>query len=171
MVVFLFARPLTAIFNSGADPTLQALAEPGMRLYFLACPFVGINVLLSVYFTSTEHPGPAQLLSLLYGFLVLLPMVFLLSAAGGVTGTWCAYPATHALVCVVGLLLFRRLHKKNIRKSPFPSRTIKPAKKAAHRCSPQPCAAFFSIKWSTKNSELQVFGPAKAAADRAVPAF
>jgi len=117
VVVFLFARPLTAVFNSGADPTLQALAEPGMRLYFLACPFVGINVLLSVYFTSTEHPGPAQLLSLLYGFLVLLPMVFLLSAVGGVTGTWCAYPATHALVCVVGLLLFRRLHKKTFAKA------------------------------------------------------
>ena len=42
------------------------------------------------------------------GFVVILPMAFALSALFGLTGVWCAFPVTEALVALVGWLLLRR---------------------------------------------------------------
>src|SRR5699024_8711619 len=90
---------------SEGDPQLQQIAEAGLRLYFTACPFAGFNVVISMYFTSTERPIPAHVISLLRGFLIIVPMAFLLSHLIGLTGSWCAFPATEALVAIIGLVL------------------------------------------------------------------
>ena len=120
-VIFLLAGPIAALFNSENNPLLQSLAEYGLRLYFIACPFAGCNIILAVYFTSVERPRPGQLLSLLRGFVVILPMAFALSALFGLTGVWCAFPVTEALVALVGWFLLRR-----------------PARPALHRTLPDP---------------------------------
>lgn len=108
-IIFFYAPELTLIFNSEKDPVLQAFAVPGLRLYFLACPFLGFNLVTATYFTSTERPRPAQLLSFLRGFLILIPMAFLLSSLFKITGVWCAYPVTEAMVAVIGVILSIRL--------------------------------------------------------------
>lgn len=108
-IIFFYAPELTLIFNSEKDPVLQAFAVPGLRLYFLACPFLGFNLVTATYFTSTERPRPAQLLSFLRGFLILIPMAFLLSSLFKITGVWCAYPMTEAMVAVIGVILSIRL--------------------------------------------------------------
>lgn len=112
LIVFFGASPLTAIFNSEGDTMLQAIAEDGLRLYFIACPFAGFNIIISIYFTSTERPLPAHVISLLRGFIVIIPMAFLLSVLGKIHGVWCAFPVTEALVAVIGMILFRRFQKK-----------------------------------------------------------
>ena len=110
--VFFGASQITAVFNSEQNPLLQYIATEGLRLYFLACPFAGLNIILSMYFTSTERPRPAHIISVLRGFFVIIPMAFLLSAAGGITGVWCAFPLTELLVAVVALLFFGSAYKK-----------------------------------------------------------
>lgn len=114
LIVFFGASPLTAIFNSEGDTMLQAIAEDGLRLYFIACPFAGFNIIISIYFTSTERPLPAHVISLLRGFIVIIPMAFLLSVLGKIHGVWCAFPVTEALVAVIGMILFRRFQKNKI---------------------------------------------------------
>ena len=63
------APQIAAVFNSEGNATLQAIAEQGLRLYFIACPFAGCNVVMAMYFTSIERPLPAHAISLLRGFL------------------------------------------------------------------------------------------------------
>lgn len=104
--VFFGASPITGIFNSEQNERLQSIATQGMRLYFIACPFAGFNILMAMYFTSTERARPAHLLSLLRGFFVIIPMAFALAAIGGIQGVWCAFPATELLVAGIGLALF-----------------------------------------------------------------
>ena len=104
-VVFLGASQITDIFNSEQNAMLQKIASEGLRLYFLACPFAGFNVIISVYFTSTERPWPAHIISILRGFLVIIPMAFLLSWLGKIHGVWLSFPATELLVAVIGLVL------------------------------------------------------------------
>ena len=101
--VLLGAGQIAGVFNSEHDAQLQRIATEGLRLYFMACPFAGCNVILATYFTSTERPGPANLISMLRGFVVIIPMAFLLSRIWGIRGTWCAFPATELLVAAVGL--------------------------------------------------------------------
>ena len=108
VVTFLWAGPVTTLFNSEGNTQLQEIAEAGLRLYFIGCPFAGVNIILSVYFASIEQPVPGQVIALLRGFLVILPIAFALAAAFGLTGVWCAFPVTEAIVTVVGVLLHRR---------------------------------------------------------------
>ena len=111
-VIFLKASQITGIFNSEQNPMLQSIATDGLKLYFLACPFAGFNVIISIYFTSTERPLPAHILSLLRGFLIILPAAFLLSRLGGLAGVWCAFPVTELLVAVIGICCFFFIRKK-----------------------------------------------------------
>lgn len=106
MILFLGADPIAALFNRDRDPRLQTMAAEGLKHYFLACPFAGWNILLSVHFTSTDTPRPAHAISLLRGFLLILPLSFLLSALGGMTGLWLTFPATEGLVALLALFFF-----------------------------------------------------------------
>ncbi|WP_124100059.1 MATE family efflux transporter [Ruminococcus sp. Marseille-P6503] len=110
--VFFGASQITNIFNSERSAVLQNIAEEGLRLYFTACPFAGFNIIISVYFTASERPLPANIISLLRGFFVIIPMAFLLSQLGKIRGVWCAFPATELLTAVIGLVFLIFITKK-----------------------------------------------------------
>lgn len=116
LVLFLFAEPVVRIFNSENSAQLQQIAEAGLKLYFTSVAFVGYNTVLSMYFTSIEKALPAQILSLLRGFIVIIPMAFALSALWGMTGVWLAFPLTELLVALLGAglyVFYQRPHKKS----------------------------------------------------------
>lgn len=100
LAVFLFASPIASIFNSENNPQLQAIAITGMKIYFTAVMFAGFNIIISVFFTSTGNSAPAHIASLLRGLIIIVPMAFLLSAAGGITGVWLTFPLTELLVAL-----------------------------------------------------------------------
>ena len=106
-VILVFAEPAAAIFNSEKDPELQAIAVPGLRIYFTAVMFVGFNIIISVYFTSMERGLPAQVISITRGLILIIPMAFLLSEMFGMTGVWLSFPATEGLVSL-GALIFKK---------------------------------------------------------------
>lgn len=105
------ADPIAGVFNSGKNHKLQQIAVTGLRLYFTAVPFVGFNIILSAYYTSTEKALPAQILSLSRGFFIILPMAFLLSFLWGMTGVWFSYLITESIVTVVGILFYTRFER------------------------------------------------------------
>ncbi len=115
--IFFGASGLTTMFNGEKNQTLQSLAETGLKLYFIACPFIGFNIVLATYFISTEKPLYAQIISLSRGFIVLIPVAFLLSSLFKMTGVWCAYPASECIVAMIGLILYvideRRKNRQN----------------------------------------------------------
>ncbi len=111
LTFWICANPIAELFNSERNIRLQQLAVIGLKLYFTAIPFVGFNIILSMYFTSTEKAVPAQAVSLTRGFLLILPMAFLLSFFAGMTGVWLSYPITEGLTALMGLILYQRLLK------------------------------------------------------------
>ncbi len=105
-VIFFGSSALTSIFNSENNQTLQTLAENGLKLYFIACPFIGFNIITATYFISTEKPLYAQIISLSRGFIILVPVAFLLSSLFKMTGVWCAYPVSECIVATIGFILY-----------------------------------------------------------------
>ena len=97
------AEPIAGLFNSQGDPALQRMAVQGLRLYFTAMPFAGVNIVAAAYFAATERALPAQAVALSRGFALALPAVFLLSAWLGLTGVWLAVPAAEALTASAAL--------------------------------------------------------------------
>lgn len=108
-VILLGAHPIAALFNSEGDPRLQTMAVQGLILYFTSCFFTGTNVVLATYFSSIEHSRPANTISLLRGLVIVVPMAFLLSTTGGITGLWFTVTATELLVTIYGLYFYRAL--------------------------------------------------------------
>ena len=108
LLMFFGAAPIVGIFNSEGNALLQQIAETGLKIYFTGCVFAGLNIVHSVFFTSTERPLPAHVISLLRGFILIIPLAFLLSSLAELYGVWAAFPVTELLVCAVGVVLLSR---------------------------------------------------------------
>lgn len=111
-VIFLLASPIAGIFNSEQNVLLQKIAEAGLKIYFIAIPFAGFNIVLSIYFTSIEKAIPAQIISLLRGLFLIIPMAFFMSYLAGMTGVWLSFSLTEGFVSVLGVILYIRLSHK-----------------------------------------------------------
>lgn len=113
-LLFVNANKVVTVFNSGNDLKLQLIAVEGIKIYFLSNLFVGYNTVLAIFFTSIEQALPAHLLSLLKGFIIIIPLAFILSALYQMTGIWLTYPLTELIVAVLGYLWYCFLKKKII---------------------------------------------------------
>lgn len=112
VLVFVFADPISSVFNSENDAELQRIAVSGLKIYFTSTLFVGYNIILANFFTSIEKALPAHILSILRGLLFIIPMAFLLSALWGMTGIWLTYPITEGIVAALGFVFYRSYQKK-----------------------------------------------------------
>lgn len=109
LIIFFLADPIAKIFNSENNLVLQSIATNGLKLYFMAVIFVGFNIILPMLFSSMEKAFLAQIISLLRGLVVIIPMAFILSALVGLTGVWLAFPITESLVSILGVILYLKL--------------------------------------------------------------
>lgn len=107
-IFLLGAAPITSLFNSEKNGELQRIAVTGLKLYFTSAPFMGLNIILSTYFTSTEKALPAQGISLSRGFFLILPAAFLSARFFGMTGIWLSCPVTELIVSVMGILFYQK---------------------------------------------------------------
>lgn len=107
--IFWNAEEIAMIFNSGHDMDLQRIAVEGLKIYFTACPFVGANILLAIYFAATDQAVPAQVISLLRGLIVIVPLAFVMANVAGITGVWMTFPLTELVVCVVAGIVYKKI--------------------------------------------------------------
>lgn len=106
--IYVFPAEIAAVFNSEKNQPLQMMAETGLQLYFSGAAAAGFNIILSAFFAAAAWERPSQLVSILRGFALMIPMAFALSAAFGTTGVWLAFPATEAMVMLLGIALYRK---------------------------------------------------------------
>lgn len=109
LIIFVFAQPITTIFNSENNMGLQQIAVTGLKLYFISTPFVGYNIILAIFFTSIEKALPAHILSILRGLILIIPMAFFLSALWEMTGVWLTYPITEFFIALLGLIIYKNV--------------------------------------------------------------
>ena len=107
-VIYLNADILAAFYNKAHDVLLQDYAVSGMKIYFAACFFIGFNIVVSTYFTSTERSTKSQVISFARGFVIIIPTALILSRIFAMTGVWAAYPVSEFIVCLMAIVLFFR---------------------------------------------------------------
>ena len=105
----LFAQPIVAVFNREQDPVLQQIAVRGLRLYFTAFFFSGFNVVTAVYFSSMDRPRAGFAVSILRGFVLIVPLALIMSRLWGMDGVWLSAPVTEALTALAAIYLLRKL--------------------------------------------------------------
>jgi len=104
------AESIVALFAPGSD--IIALGAEGMRLFLLAMPIVGFQIIGANYFQAIGKAGYSMLFSLSRQMIVLIPAVYILSSRWGLEGVWLAGPtadfASAILTCSCLLLDVRR---------------------------------------------------------------
>ena len=109
LLIAVFAVPLAELFNREHDPILTDIASNGMRIYFVSLFFSGINIVAAAFLSSADRPKQAFVVSILRGFVLIIPVAWILSVLFGLTGIWIAVPVTEAIVCALALIfLFRK---------------------------------------------------------------
>lgn len=112
VLIYFYAEPIADIFNREKQPSLTEMAADGMRIYFIAIPFVGYNVTASAFFSSSEKPVPAQVISVLRGLVLIIPAAYLFSEEFGLIGVWISYPFTEAVVFIVASIVLFAMKRR-----------------------------------------------------------
>ena len=109
ILIFFFAVPIAGLFNREHNPVLTSIASGGMKIYFLSLFFSGINIVAAAMLSSEDRPRQAFAVSVLRGFILIIPTAAILAMCLGLTGVWMSVPATEAAVAVLSLIfLFRK---------------------------------------------------------------
>jgi putative MATE family efflux protein len=110
----LFPRTIIKAFNNNS-PELLDIGTRGLRLFLLALPLVGFQIITGNYFQSTGKAGLSALISLLRQVIVLVPVLLILPKYMGLDGVWLAGPiadTVSAVITAVFLIIeFKRLNK------------------------------------------------------------
>lgn len=99
---------ITSIFNSERDPELQRIAAAGLKIYFTGGIFAGGNIVLASYFAASECPRPGNIVSLLRGFILILPCALIFSRISGMVGLWASFPAAEGMTFIIGWMLYMK---------------------------------------------------------------
>lgn len=104
----LFPTQLVSLFNSEGNAALQAIAEPGLKLYFIGFLFVGFNFVSAALLGATEQAGASFRVSFFRGCLGIVPAACLFAFLFGMTGIWLAFPAVELVTLFLSVRLGRR---------------------------------------------------------------
>ncbi len=107
VITFLGADTISLWFNKEQDNLFQEIAIYGLRIYFLAFFCAGPNIIIAMYFSARNQPKPAFFISLLRGFIVIIPAAWILSNLFQMTGVWLSFPISELLVIIITLLFFK----------------------------------------------------------------
>lgn len=108
----LLSGPIVAVFNREGDPTLQEIAVRGLKLYFLAFFFAGFNIVTAVFFACREKAHSGFLVSILRGFVLIVPLALVMSRLLGMDGVWLSAPVTEVITALVAIALYQRMNKE-----------------------------------------------------------
>lgn len=90
------------------DPTLIGIARSGFRIYFIAYPVVGCQIVIQNFFQSIGRPAYSIFLSLTRQLLFLVPFLLFMPRLWGVSGVWASMAASDLLAffMAIGLLWY-----------------------------------------------------------------
>ena len=100
LLVELFPSPIIRFFEKTAGE-LQSHGIGAMRVYFLAMPLVGVQIIAIGYFQSIGNAVTSALLTVVRQIVLLVSMLFLLPYFWGLDGIWRATPVSDALSALI----------------------------------------------------------------------
>lgn len=110
--IFQFA-PMSIVQLFGSESDLyNEFAVKCFRIFLLACPINGLQMVTGVFFQSIGKPRQAAILSLTRQILYMLPASILLPLALGVEGVLWAGPVSDGLAFITALIMLKLYWKK-----------------------------------------------------------
>lgn len=112
VILVTFKLPIIEAFNTAHSAQLVSYARVGLPIYFTSTFFSALNLLFILFLTAINAARASFTLSILRGYVILLPTILILAALVGINGVWSAVPVTEFLVCIIASLLVRQRIKQ-----------------------------------------------------------
>ena len=116
LICQLFAGPIVGLFLESGDPLFDYTAN-ALRLYSLSFLVMGFNVVISGFFTATEHPVPALTISFGRSLVLISGSLVALSTLFQDTGIWLS-PLLSEGLCLVFTLCFLLWYFRSLKRAP-----------------------------------------------------
>lgn len=107
-LIYVFAEPVTAVFNHENNTALTAYAVTGLRLYFTGFLFAGFNIVGTGILSAVESAKWAFIASITRGFAAIIVCAFVLSCLFGMNGVWLAFPAAELITSLLVVAAFKK---------------------------------------------------------------
>ena len=97
-----FPDTISSMFTT--DELMIRIARAGFRIYFIAYPVVGCQIVIQNYFQSIGHPKLSIFLSLTRQLIFLVPLLAILPKHFGIDGVWASMTCSDVLAFVLALV-------------------------------------------------------------------
>ncbi|MFL2134406.1 MATE family efflux transporter [Desemzia sp. FAM 24101] len=111
LAIQIFPEFVVMMFNQ--EPAVVELGVPAIRIWVLAFPLVGIQIVWANYFQAIGEVRLASFLNLMRQIIVLIPLILLFSNLFGLYGVYFAVPTADLLAFGITTYLFRSQFKKD----------------------------------------------------------
>lgn len=105
-VLWLFPSQVLTIFN--ASPEMLSFGVPALRIMCISYVFASIATMVASLMQSTRRVGFSLLINVLRQLGLLLPFMWILSKAFGMTGIWYAFIAAEVITAAISWILYRK---------------------------------------------------------------
>ncbi|NCC75146.1 MAG: MATE family efflux transporter [Clostridia bacterium] len=105
-LVQLFPQAIIRLFST--DPVILDMGSQALRTYLMVLPFLGFQIISTIYFQSIGHARTAMFASLMRQVIFLVPLYLVLPHFLGISGVWLASPIADGLSVVVTAILIAR---------------------------------------------------------------
>lgn len=99
------AERVIGIFNSEGLSEVTQIAKTGIEIYFIGFFFAGINIIMTMYLSATEYVREAFFLSIARGYVIIVPLVLVLSRIWRMKGVWLGFLITEAIITLAIVVL------------------------------------------------------------------
>lgn len=111
LAIQLFPEAVVMLFNQ--EPAVVELGVPAIRIWVLAFPLVGIQIVWANYFQAIGEVRLASFLNLMRQIIVLIPLIFIFSRLFGLYGIYFAVPTADLIAFGITSYFFRNQFKKD----------------------------------------------------------
>jgi Na+-driven multidrug efflux pump len=100
IIVQAFPQTIIMAFNTDSQKLIE-IGTTGMKIYLLALPVVGFQIVSSSYFQAIGKAKISVLLTLLRQVVFLIPLLFILPLKWDLPGLWAAGPISNIMSLIV----------------------------------------------------------------------
>lgn len=100
-----FSSGIIAAFNREGSQELIQLATRGIHIYFIGFLFMGLNIACTSFFASMAHARQSFLISMLRGFILIVPLVLVLPRLWQMDGVWWTVPIAEIVTFLIAALI------------------------------------------------------------------
>ncbi|MFV0506065.1 MAG: MATE family efflux transporter [Bacteroidales bacterium] len=110
-IVQIFPKQIIRFFNRDSIEVLK-IGTQGIRVFTLAFPLIGFQIIIGNYYQAIGKAGLAALLSLLRQVILLIPLLFIVPTFYGFNGVWMSTPIADTLAAIVSSFFLVHEFKK-----------------------------------------------------------